>query len=723
MNSVARDSEQKNTVVATEAVAAKIHSLAAELDHARREAETLKNKLEIAQRALDQTRAELDQNRLRREQFYQAAPAGYLEFDAPGTIRYANVTAGKLLGLPPEIGPNLLVGKPFSVFLRGEGTLRFSEHLRACLVNQQRRRVQLEIHPRHQSPLPVFLASVPVIQQGKAVLCRTVMLDNTEEVALLRGVTERLAHEQIARREAEQDRDFMQLVLAHSPVLIGALEGSDFRIKWLNPAAVKAIGSGQAGDVGRRLSELIPGFCERLLPLLVEVHQTAKPLLVPDISLPLRRSERSFQLALAPLSPFVAHPFAVVFIALDITETKRSTEALAASENRLRLALHAARMATCDWHIGDKTISWSGSHDLLFGGAPPQTRENFDAFEALVYPADRGLFRPAIAKAAQQGGLFDVEFRLVWPDQSLHWLQLQGLLFLGLSGEPQRAVGVIIEVTQQKQVEAALRNNQNELESRVNERTAELAQAISALRRENIQRQIAQAARDNLVRQLAAAQEEERRRVSRELHDETGQHLTALLLGLKTLEPRLNSPEALRQLKDLQSLTGQLGEEIHRIAVQLRPTALDDLGLHKTLTNFVEEWSSRSKVAVEFHVEGLDKSRLPSEIETILYRIVQASLTNVTRHAAASNVCLVLQRHPKHVSLIIEDDGKGFNVAAAFKATPHSSKERAHLGLRGMKERVSLVGGELEIESFPNDGTTLFVRIPLSGKTERSRSR
>jgi signal transduction histidine kinase len=377
-------------------------------------------------------------------------------------------------------------------------------------------------------------------------------------------------------------------------------------------------------------------------------------------------------------------------------------------------------MATCDWDFTSKKMIWFGNHHQLFGAVPPETRASFEALQNLVDPSDRGAFVEAIDQAAKEGGLFDVEFRIHWPDKSIHWLQLQGQLFLRPGGEPQRAIGVIIEVTQQKELEATLRNNQNLLESRVNERTAELADAISALRRENIQRQIAQGARDSLVRQLSAAQEDERRRISRELHDETGQHLTALLLGLKTLEPFLKAPDAARQLKELQALTGQLGEEIHRIAVQLRPTSLDDLGLHKTLTNFVHEWSSRSKVAVELHIEGLDQSRLPSEIETILYRIVQESLTNVARHAGAQNVSLVLQRHPRHVTLIIEDDGKGFDVQSALGAASDRSDGRAHLGLLGMKERVVLVGGELEIESIPSEGTTLFVRIPLVAAAERS---
>lgn len=225
----------------------------------------------------------------------------------------------------------------------------------------------------------------------------------------------------------------------------------------------------------------------------------------------------------------------------------------------------------------------------------------------------------------------------------------------------------------------------------------------------------AEASRTELMRRLALAQEEERRRIARELHDEMGQHLAALILGLKSLSHILPKETAIHErLQELQCLTGQIGHQVHRIALELRPTALDDLGLHSVLQTYLEEWSERTGIEAHFHSSGLDTRRLPSPLETTLYRIVQEALTNVLKHAHAKRVSLILERHDDHVRAIIEDNGQGFDVEAVMPG----AGEESRLGLLGMKERLALVEGTLEIESSPGTGTTLFVRIPLSSKEE-----
>jgi len=565
------------------------------------ELEALKDRVRGLEDALARARTEVALTKRRHEEFYDAAPVGYLEFDHLGTIRFANSTVGKLLD---QSDVDYLIGKPFSVFLRGDSTIRFSEHLRICLIHKRRHRTQLTIYPRNQPPVSVFLASVPVLDEGKAGLCRSVMVDNTAEVLLLRDYTERFVNEQTLRREAEQERDFMRLVLSHSPVILGSLEGPNLKVKWLNAAGEQTLGVSGASDQGKPVSELLPGLSASLTPLCAEVFKTGKPLLIPEVLLPVSSGQRWFRLALAPLSKVMPHPPGLIFVGLDISDNKESTNALSVSENRLRLALHAARMATCDWDFTAGRISWSG-HPQLFGGTPLSTLQTYESLKAFILPDDFLPLTSAIDQASRKGGEFTAEFRIRWSDQSIHWMQLQGQIFLDGQNRPIRMLGVLIETTTQKLLEKALRENQEELEKHVRERTAELGSAVAALKTEATQRKKVMHARDDLVRQLSAAQEDERRRISRELHDETGQHLTALLLGLKNLQPYIDSPAAGRQLKELQELAARLGEEIHRIAVELRPTALDDLGLQKTITNFLEQWSERSGVSVDLHVEGL----------------------------------------------------------------------------------------------------------------------
>jgi signal transduction histidine kinase len=263
--------------------------------------------------------------------------------------------------------------------------------------------------------------------------------------------------------------------------------------------------------------------------------------------------------------------------------------------------------------------------------------------------------------------------------------------------------------------DAALRNAYNDLEQRVEERTKELSRVNENLQAEIIKHNESETARLQLLRRLVTAQEEERRRISRELHDQTGQQLAALLLGLKTLNKSSSNGSASlhKGLLKLQKLTERLVDEAHHLAWELRPAALDDLGLETALSNYVEKWSERSSISLDFH-SGLDKLRLPAPVETAVFRIVQEALTNVLKHAQANRVSVILEYRNEELLVIVEDNGRGFSPEA-----PLTEKERGGLGLVGIYERVALVGGKLNIESEPGSGTTLVVRIPASASSQQ----
>jgi len=239
-----------------------------------------------------------------------------------------------------------------------------------------------------------------------------------------------------------------------------------------------------------------------------------------------------------------------------------------------------------------------------------------------------------------------------------------------------------------------------------------LAAVVTERRRadaEVVKRQQAAAARQKFLGQLVTAQEEERRRIARELHDQLGQQLTALKLGLQSLtEASHGHFSGLAQ--QLQETVNGLGRAVHHLAWELRPTALDDLGLYTALLHYVERWSEYSNLEVDFQSTGLESHRLPSHIETTVYRIVQEALTNVFKHAQAECVSLILERHNDRVLAIVEDNGCGFDAEAMMA----SSQTERYLGLLGMQERAALVGGTLHLESAPGKGTTVFVRIPLA---------
>lgn len=225
---------------------------------------------------------------------------------------------------------------------------------------------------------------------------------------------------------------------------------------------------------------------------------------------------------------------------------------------------------------------------------------------------------------------------------------------------------------------------------------------------EELQRQSALRAR--LLNQIVTAQEGERQRIARELHDEAGSALTSLIVGLGLIEAGAEGNETIRaQAADLKALAGEILDDLHRLSVELRPGALERLGLVTALEELVRDYGRKHNLRTDFQAAGLDGLRLPPEVEMALYRIVQEALTNVIRHAAASHVGVILERRQGSVVAIVEDDGRGFDVASVWAG----SGEGQRLGLFGMQERAAMVGGRLTLESAPGQGTTVFVEVPL----------
>ncbi|MGE5224353.1 MAG: sensor histidine kinase, partial [Omnitrophica WOR_2 bacterium] len=212
----------------------------------------------------------------------------------------------------------------------------------------------------------------------------------------------------------------------------------------------------------------------------------------------------------------------------------------------------------------------------------------------------------------------------------------------------------------------------------------------------------------DLLHRLVTIQEDQISRISRELHDQTGQKLTALILGLKNLENM--EPEAIKpSLKHLQELADEIGQEVHQFSFALRPTALDDLNLTSVLANYTEEWSGRNLVEVDYQANIENDLAIPGAVKLAVYRIVLEALNNISRHAHASRVSLILTQNEKQFITIIEDDGSGFDLQNVLSR----SNGNKHLGLLGMRERTQLVGGSLQIESEIGKGTSLFIKIPL----------
>jgi two-component system CheB/CheR fusion protein len=220
----------------------------------------------------------------------------------------------------------------------------------------------------------------------------------------------------------------------------------------------------------------------------------------------------------------------------------------------------------------------------------------------------------------------------------------------------------------------------------------------------------AEADRNALLRRLDSAQDDERRRLSRDLHDEVGQHLTALGLGLHGLSNvALPGSEVDLRAEALLTLVGTLGQELHAIALRLRPKVLDDFGLESALSSYVEEWSKQTGIAVDIHAP--ESKRLPPLIESAVYRVAQEALNNIAKHSAAKRASVTIDRRDGQLHVIIDDNGKGFDYNPLARPAP----SRVGLGLLGIRERIALLGGTVEIETTLGRGTTLYIRVPIGG--------
>jgi PAS domain S-box-containing protein len=219
--------------------------------------------------------------------------------------------------------------------------------------------------------------------------------------------------------------------------------------------------------------------------------------------------------------------------------------------------------------------------------------------------------------------------------------------------------------------------------------------------------------RNHLIDQVMTAQDEERRRIARELHDETGQSLTALLVGLRTLEGTRTIARAVSLAKRLREMAALTLIDVGRLARGLHPSVLDDLGLSAAVTRLVQEFGEVHGIAAEARVDALGTVPLSPLVQSTVYRMLQEALTNVARHADARNVRVALERKASTVELQVEDDGIGFNPEVKTSRT--GTAGRVHLGIQGMRERAALLGGSVVVDSRLGSGTTITARLPLQG--------
>jgi PAS domain S-box-containing protein len=355
----------------------------------------------------------------------------------------------------------------------------------------------------------------------------------------------------------------------------------------------------------------------------------------------------------------------VACIMRDITDRKRSEENLIESEQRFRLATQAGKMYSFEWDVTTDEVVRSSEHTKVLGVTEP-VRSTHQQFVQKIHPDDRPRFIATIAGLTPEDPTAEVIYRVQGSDGALVWLRTTGRAFFDGEGKLLRVIGMVADITDLKRAEEALLG---------------------------------------MTRKLVEAQEQERARIARELHDDIGQRLALLSIDLTQLhENRPDFPyEVANRIEELRQRTAGISADVHSLSHELHSSGLEYLGVVAGIKSWCREFGERQGMRIDFRSSGVPSS-VSSEIALCLFRVLQEALHNVSKHSGVRRSEVQLRGESGEIHLIVSDLGKGFDVAAGA--------ESRGLGLTSMQERIRLVNGVITIESKPMRGTTIHVRVP-----------
>ncbi|HEY6951100.1 MAG TPA: PAS domain S-box protein [Bacteroidota bacterium] len=361
----------------------------------------------------------------------------------------------------------------------------------------------------------------------------------------------------------------------------------------------------------------------------------------------------------------------VVKISRDITERNIANERIREHEKQLAEAQQLAHIGSWIWDVVSNRISWSEEMCRIYGIAPNGFDGQYERYLDFIHPEDREVVRQAVDEARKSGRPFILEHRITRPDGTIRVLEARGEALFDRHGNIARMAGTGQDITERKQAEEAVRN---------------------------------------LAKRVVEAEEKERQRIARELHDNICQQLSGTKMKLESLEAAFKNRDS-KKLRDLQKTRREIGNmvnEIRRISANLRPTALDDLGVVTALQFLTREFGESSNLKIDLNTNEIPEDLVGKNVGIVLFRIAQEALSNVAKHAHAKTVRVELAKVDHALTMKIQDDGKGFDVEK-----PRRPKGIGGLGLVNMQERVMLVGGKFNILSAPRRGTTINIEIPL----------
>jgi PAS domain S-box-containing protein len=537
---------------------------------------------------------------------------------------------------------------------------------------------------------------VPLMARGEVCGTLTLTRDQTpaaytdDDLVLLQDIAERaslaldnarlLAEEQLARQAAEaanlaRSEAFALLDTLFATAPIGlAFVDRELRHVRINETLATLNGRSVDEHIGQHLREVVPQLAPRLVSLYEHVLTTGQPVLNEEISGETPAAPGVIRHWLASYYPVLsvdASPSGVGVVVVEITERMHAEAALRESERRFRTLAENAHDLIYRYRLEPPGFEFVNHAIIrLTGYTPAEYYRSPPPPEVVFHPDDLPCFHAMIAELRSHPP--PVTVRLMHRRGGYTWVEYRIWLVYDADGTPIAHEALARDVTAAKEREERLQQHANEM------------QALSA--------------------RLVMAQEDERRTLARELHDEIGQLLTGLNMVLEA-SPQASAAQLRAKLHVAQEYITDLTSRVRQLSLDLRPSLLDDLGLLPTLLWHLRRYTEQTGITVDLKHSGLD-TQLPSHIAITAYRVVQEALTNIARYARVQSAEVVVWARQGKLVITIEDKGTGFDVDGVLAA-------QRSVGIVGMRERVRLVDGQWLVDSSPGEGTRIFVTLPL----------
>jgi PAS domain S-box-containing protein len=480
-------------------------------------------------------------------------------------------------------------------------------------------------------------------------------------MATVEDITDRrLAHDALRESEAR-----LQAFTSHSPVVM-FLKDREGRYRFVNEQFLQSFGLRREQVIGHTDAELFSRTqVDSSRASDAEVMTRGVPLEYEE-AIELAGGRRVSAVSKFPVFDAQGAVVGVGGVATDITARRKAEQALREQGTLLSEAQRLAGLGCWEWDPASGRVTWSDELYHIYGVERGAFQPSFEGYLERVHPQDRDRVARRVAAAVRDKGAgFDFEERILRPGGEVRQLRSHGEVVRDAAGRPLKVVGACLDITQHKAAEEALRA---------------------------------------LSRRLVEAEETERRRIARELHDQVGQNLSALNINLDIVLARLKEPALKTRLEDSLRLVDGTLQSIEAVMSELRPPLLDEYGLGAALAGYAEEYAQRTGVRVSFNKPQELGRTLRPEAAVALFRIAQEALNNVAKHANARLVRIGLSLEEKEVNLTIADDGRGFDLAQA---------PRGRWGTSTMRERAEAAGGRFMIDSVPGKGTTVRAAVPL----------